>query len=348
MATDALGRRIDYLRIAITDRCNLRCIYCMPEEGVAWKPRDSILTFEEIERFARIAVGEGISKIRLTGGEPLVRAGVVDFVRRLRELTEIESIALTTNGTLLPRFAEELVGAGLSRVNVSLDSLDPEVYSRMTRGGRLGDALAGIDAALGAGMSPVKLNVVVVRSLQQDLLGFARMTLDRPLHVRFIEYMPVGDDAEIGDAGEGAACAGDSEGFHWTLDDHVPSAETLESLSAATDASGLGRPEAVARDDAPGGWGPARYYRLPGAQGTLGVISPLSAHFCKECNRLRLTADGQLRTCLFSDEEIDVRTVLRTGTDDDVRELIKGALESKPESHNMRIGTLRRMSQIGG
>ncbi len=348
MATDAYGRRIDYLRIAITDRCNLRCIYCMPEEGVAWKAHENILTFEEIERFSRVAVEEGISKIRLTGGEPLVRFGVVDFVQRLRELTGLESIALTTNGTLLPRYAEELARAGLSRVNVSLDSLDPEVYARVTRGGRVEDALAGIDAAIAVGMAPVKINVVVVRSLHQDLLGFASMTVDRPLHVRFIEYMPVGDDAEIGEVGEGAACAGDTEGFHWTRDDHVPSSETLETLSAETEAAGLGRPEAVARDDAPGGWGPARYYRLPGAQGTLGVISPLSAHFCGECNRLRLTADGMLRTCLFSDEELDVRTVLRTGNDEDVRALIRGALASKPESHNMRIGTLRRMSQIGG
>ncbi len=348
MATDAFGRRIDYLRIAITDRCNLRCLYCMPEEGVAWKPHESILSFEEIERFAGIAVGEGISKIRLTGGEPLVRLGVVDHVRRLRELTGLESIALTTNGTLLPRFAEDLARAGLSRVNVSLDSLDPDAYARVTRGGRLEDALAGIDAALAAGMAPVKINVVVVRSLEQDLLGFVRMTVDRPLHVRFIEYMPVGDDAEVGEVAEGGACAGDTEGFHWTREDHVPSEETLESLSRAAEEAGLGRPEPVARDAAPGGWGPARYYRLPGAQGTLGVISPLSAHFCGECNRLRLTADGMLRTCLFSDEEIDVRTVLRTGTDEDVRDLIKRALEHKPENHSMRIGTLRRMSQIGG
>lgn len=348
MATDAFGRRIDYLRIAVTDRCNLRCIYCMPAEGVAWKPPENILSFEEIERFARVAMDAGISKIRLTGGEPLVRVGLVDHIRRLRQFTGLEAVALTTNGTLLPRYAEQLAEAGLSRVNISLDTLDPDVYAQVTRGGRLQDALAGIDAALDVGMSPVKINVVVVRSLKQDLLGFARMTAERPLHVRFIEYMPVGDDAEIGEVGEGTACAGDTEGFHWTLEDHVPSSETLESLSAEADAAGLGRPEPIARDAAPGGWGPAHYYRLPGAQGTLGVISPLSAHFCGECNRLRLTADGMLRTCLFSDEEIDARTVLRTGTDEDVHHLIQRALESKPENHNMRIGTLRRMSQIGG
>jgi len=345
MATDAFGRRIDYLRIAITDRCNLRCVYCMPQEGVAWKPHEQMLTYEELSRFAKIAVEEGISKIRLTGGEPLVRLGVVDFVRQLRTITGLEAIALTTNGTLLPQFAQELADAGLSRVNVSLDSLDPEVFSRITRGGRLEDALAGIDAAFAAGMSPVKINVVVVRSLDQDLLGFARMTLERPLHVRFIEYMPVGDDA---DATEGGACGGDSEGFHWTRGDHVPSVETLAALTEAGRAAGLGEPEAVSREGAPGGWGPARYYRFPGAQGTIGVISPLSAHFCGECNRLRLTADGQLRTCLFSDEEIDVRSVLRGGTDDDVRRVIRDALAHKPESHAQRIGTLRRMSQIGG
>lgn len=347
MATDSFGRRIDYLRIAITDRCNLRCVYCMPEDGVDWKPHELILTYEEVERFAKIAVEEGISKIRLTGGEPLVRNGIVDFVRRLHDITGLEAIALTTNGTLLPKFAQDLADAGLSRVNVSLDSLDPEVFARVTRGGRLEDTLAGIDAAFAAGMSPVKINVVVVKSLKQDLLGFARMTLDRPLHVRFIEYMPVGSDAEAGEGG--GACAGYSDdGFHWTPSDHVPSAETLAEIMAAGEAVGLGSLEAVSHDSAPGGWGPARYFRFPGARGTIGVISPLSAHFCGECNRLRLTADGQLRTCLFSDEEIDVRSVLRSGTDEDVRQVIRDALANKPESHAQRIGTLRRMSQIGG
>ncbi len=339
--TDSHGRRIDYLRISLTDRCNLRCVYCMPEEGVTWKDRSEILSYDEILRFTRIAVSEGIRKVRLTGGEPLVRRGVPDFVRRLSEIDGVESLALTTNATLLPRFASELRDAGLERVNISLDSLDPEAYARITRGGRLEDALAGLDAAFEAGFGPVKLNVVVVRSLEQDLLGFAKMTLDRPLHVRFIEYMPVGE------AEEGGGCSSE-HGTGWTRDDIIPSEEIIELLSAKGVSAGLGELEPVGKDDAPGGWGPARYYRFAGAQGTVGVISPLSHHFCAECNRLRLTADGRLRPCLFSDEELDVRSALRGGTDDDVRALVELALRIKPEGHAEKIGTDRHMSQIGG
>ncbi|MHB8761538.1 MAG: GTP 3',8-cyclase MoaA [Coriobacteriia bacterium] len=339
MATDSYGRRIDYLRISVTDRCNLRCMYCMPQGGIEWKSHEDILSFEEIERFAAVAAGEGISKIRLTGGEPLVRHGIVDHVRRLVATSGIEAIALTTNATLLDQYAAELADAGLKRINISLDTLDPGVYERITRRGRLEDALRGLDAAFAAGMAPVKLNAVVVRGLEQDLLGFARMTLDRPLHVRFIEYMPVGG---VGDS----ACSAEGDG--WTEADHVATDEILERLTAGALAAGLGELEAVGRAEAPGGWGPARYYRLPGARGTLGVISPLSHHFCGECNRLRLTADGRLRTCLFSDEEIDVRSVLRAGSDSDVRQIIREALAAKPEGHDQRIGTLRSMSQIGG
>jgi cyclic pyranopterin phosphate synthase len=340
MATDAFGRRIDYLRISVTDRCNLRCVYCMPPDGVPWKPHDEVLSFEEIERFAAIAGGEGISKIRLTGGEPLVRLGIVDHVRRLRETSGIEAIALTTNATLLPRYARDLADAGLKRINISLDTLDPEVYASITRGGRLSEAIAGIEAAFDVGMAPVKLNAVVVRSLDQDLLGFAKMTVDRPLHVRFIEYMPVGD------VGEHSCTSVEADG--WTEADHVSTDEILMRLTAEGAAAGLGDLAPVARESAPGGWGPAHYYRFPGAQGTIGVISPLSHHFCGECNRLRLTADGRLRTCLFSDDELDVRTVLRTGSDEDVRDVIQRALRAKPEGHDQRHGTVRRMSQIGG
>jgi GTP 3',8-cyclase len=345
MALDAFGRRIDYLRISVTDRCNLRCIYCMPDEGVPWKGHDEILSLEEIERFAAAAVDEGISKIRLTGGEPLVRKGIVEHVRRLRALTGIEAIAITTNAQLLPRMANDLVEAGLERVNISLDSLDPAVFEQVTRGGHLSDTLAGIDAAFAAGMHPIKVNVVVVRSLNQDVVSFARMTMERPIHIRFIEYMPVGGESE---PSPGGSCQSDSSAGAWTQADHVPSDEILARLVVEGAEAGLGALEPVSRDNAPGGWGPARYYRFEGAQGTVGVISPLSHHFCGECNRLRLTADGKLRTCLFSDDEFDARTVLRSGTDADVRALIREALAAKPESHNMRIGTLRRMSQIGG
>lgn len=341
MATDGFGRRIDYLRISVTDRCNLRCVYCMPPEGVTWKPHEELLTYEEIERFAAIAASQGISKIRLTGGEPLVRRGLVGHVRRLLAVTGIEAIALTTNGTLLSRYAQDLADAGLRRVNISIDTLDPYSFARITRGGGLVDVLAGIDAAFEAGMDPVKLNVVVLRRLDQDLLGFARITFERPVHVRFIEYMPVGG------ADGGTVCSG-AEVEGWSAEDEVSSDEILARLAAEGAAAGFGELVPVSREGAPGGWGPARYYRFEGARGTLGVISPLSRHFCGECNRLRLTADGRLRTCLFSDDELDARAVLRGGTDDDVRELIQHALAAKPESHNMRIGTVRRMSQIGG
>jgi len=341
MATDTHGRRIDYLRISLTDRCNLRCVYCMPEDGVVWKDPAEILSYDEIERFTRIAVGEGISKIRLTGGEPLVRRGVPEFVGRLEAIEGVESLALTTNATLLPRYAAQLREAGLERINISLDSLDPDEYARITRGGKLSDALAGIEAAFEAGFSPIKLNVVVVRSLHQDLLGFAKMTIDRPLHVRFIEYMPVGEPEE------GSGCHADV-GHGWTAADSVPSEEVLELLSAQGVEAGLGELIPVGRDEAPGGWGPARYYRFAESQGTVGVISPLSHHFCAECNRLRLTADGRLRPCLFCDDELDVRTVLRDGTDDEVRAIIREALRIKPENHAERIGTDRQMSQIGG
>lgn len=339
MARDAHGRTIDYLRISVTDRCNLRCVYCMPPEGVEWKPPLDILSFEEIERFAAIAVSEGIGKIRLTGGEPLVRKGLVDHIRRLREITGIESIALTTNATLLPRYAEQLRDAGLSRINISLDSLDADVYTEITRGGRLADALAGIDAAIDAGFHPVKLNVVVVRSLNQDLSAFARLAIDRPLHVRFIEYMPVGDAVEAGGRGHGGC---------WSEADHVPADEILDTLADSLERDGLGMLVPAGPGGGPEGWGPARYFTLEGALGTLGVISPLSRHFCGECNRLRLTADGRLRPCLFSDMELDVRVALREGDENAVRDVIRTALHDKPETHEQRRGTVRRMSQIGG
>ncbi len=332
---DSHGRTIDYLRISLTDRCNLRCIYCMPEEGVQALSHTDILRLEEIERIVRIAAEAGIKHIRLTGGEPLVRRGVVDLVRAINDIPGIERVALTTNGILLPRMAEELAAAGLSRVNISLDTLDPDQYRAITRCGSFDDAMAGIDAALAAGFDPVKVNAVVVRSLNQDVLSFARMSIDRPLHVRFIEYMPVGESA--------GAC-----GCGWGKQDVIPSDELREMIDTQAQAAGLG-PLQPAMKHTPSGWGPACYYEFENAKGTVGFISPLSRHFCSECNRLRLTADGKIRPCLFSDDEYDVREVLRSGADDDaVREVLYAALGAKPDEHHDKVGTERGMSQIGG
>jgi GTP 3',8-cyclase len=331
---DGFGRGIDYLRISLTDRCNLRCIYCMPEEGVTSIPHESILRLEEFERAIACAAELGIKHIRYTGGEPTVRKGLVGLVERTDQTPGIESVALTTNATLLPKLAADLKTAGLSRVNISLDTLDADQYRFITRRGNLQDALSGIEAALTAGLAPVKLNAVVVRSLNQDLLAFAKLSLNKPLHVRFIEYMPVGHDEDCGGCG-------------WGINDVVPAAEILETIDAQAKAEGIGGLAPVA-NGGPTGWGPARYYTLPGAQGTIGVISAVSNHFCGSCNRLRLTADGKIKPCLFSDQEYDLRTALREGTDEDVKAVFAEALGHKPSGHEHRIGTKRMMNQVGG
>ena len=229
--------------------------------------------------------------------------------------------------------AADLKAAGLSRVNISLDTLDTEQYRFITRLGNLDDALKGIEAALSAGLFPVKLNTVVVRSLNQDLLSFARLTVDAPLHVRFIEYMPIGNGNDCGGCGWGPA-------------DVVPAKEIIETISTQAQSIGLGSLQpAIATPD---GWGPAQYYRLPGAQGTVGVISAISNHFCASCNRLRLTADGKIKPCLFSDTEYDIRSALRKGSEEEVLSVFKAALFHKPSGHEHRVGTRRMMSQVGG
>lgn len=331
---DHLGRTIEYLRISLTDRCNYRCIYCMPEEGVVSLPHEQILRIEEIAHLVRIAADLGIKSVRLTGGEPLVRKGVVDLVRDVANTPGIENVSLTTNGVLLPKMASDLKRAGLSRVNISLDTLEEDQFAYITRRGHLHDTLDGIAAALEAGFDPVKINAVTVRSLNQDYLAFARLSMDRPLHVRFIEYMPVGDSAGV------AGCG-------WGPDDVVPNEEVLETINAQAREAGL--PELVpAGGDSPLGWGPARYWEFPGAKGTVGFISAMSNHFCSQCNRVRLTADGKLRPCLFSDVELDVRDALRRGDDEGVRAAFAEALRIKPDEHHNKVGTERNMSQIGG
>ena len=326
---DAHGRTIDYLRLSLTDRCNFRCIYCMPEEGVKQMSHDEVLRIEEIEELVRIAAGIGIKNVRLTGGEPLVRKGVVGLVRAITAIPGIENVSMTTNGVLLPQMVDDLKEAGLARVNISLDTLDADQFRMVTRCGNLADALAGIDAALAAG-----LNAVTVKSLDQDFLSFARLSIDRPLHVRFIEYMPVGDSAGV-------------DGCGWGKKDVIPSEELFDLINERAAAAGL--PALVpAGGSKPVGWGPARYFQFPGAQGTVGFISPLSRHFCSECNRLRMTADGKIRPCLFSDEEFDVRAALRDGGEEAVRAVLMEALGAKPDEHHDKVGTERGMSQIGG
>lgn len=330
---DGQGRQIDYLRISLTDRCNLRCIYCMPEHGVKSIPHESVLTLEEVHKAIECASQLGIKHIRFTGGEPTVRKGLLSLIERTAQTPGIESVALTTNAILLPGMAADLKAAGLSRVNISLDTLDAEQYRFITRLGNLDDALKGIKAALSAGLFPVKLNTVVVRSLNQDLLSFARLTVDAPLHVRFIEYMPIGNGDDCGGCGWGPA-------------DVVPAKEIIETISAQAQSIGLGSLQpAIATPD---GWGPAQYYRLPGAQGTVGVISAISNHFCASCNRLRLTADGKIKPCLFSDTEYDIRSALRKGSEEEVLSVFKAALSHKPSGHEHRVGTRRMMSQVGG
>jgi len=263
-----------------------------------------------------------------------VRKGVVDLVDTITGIEGIENVSMTTNGVLLPRMIDDLKAAGLSRVNISLDTLDADQFHEITRTGRLEDTLAGIDAALGVGLNPVKVNAVAVRSLNQDFLEFAKLSIDRPLHVRFIEYMPVGDTSV--DAGTG-----------WGKEDVIPSEELFDIINERAAAAGLPalRPAGATK---PLGWGPARYFEFPDALGTVGFISPLSRHFCSECNRLRVTADGKVRPCLFSDTEYDARAALREGDDAAVRDVLLTALGAKPDDHHDKVGTDRKMSQIGG
>ncbi|NLE76741.1 MAG: GTP 3',8-cyclase MoaA [Chloroflexi bacterium] len=324
---DGFRRPITYLRISVTDRCNLRCIYCMPPEGVVAIPHEQVLRYEEIVRVAEAATDLGISKLRLTGGEPLVRAGLANLVAMLAALPGVDDLAMTTNGVLLTRYAADLRRAGLQRINISLDTLDPHKYRRITRCGDLQTVLGGIEAAHQAGLAPIKVNAVVVRGVNDDeLLEFARLTLQPQWNIRFIEVMPF---------------EGDSLEWKQTF---VSAEEMKRRIEAAW---GPLQPAHGAS-----GGGPARYYQLPGAQGTLGFITPVSEHFCAECNRLRLTADGHLRPCLLSDAEMDLRTPLRAGaTRAELAALLAQAIRSKPQGHHLAAqGPChgRGMSQIGG
>ncbi len=320
---DSFGRGITYLRISVTDRCNLRCIYCMPPEGIPQMSHNEILSYEEIRSIVQAAAQLGVNKVRVSGGEPLIRAELPKLVGMLSRIDGIEDLSLTTNGTILKKYALELKQAGLSRVNVSLDTLKADRFRHIARFGELKDVLDGIDAAREAGFDLVKINTVVMRGVNDDeILDFVRMTSKEGWHIRFIELMPLNGVTEFIPSTE--------------LRQHINLLSKLESCMPLT------------------GNGPATYYRLAGAKGTIGFISPLTdPSFCSQCNRMRLTPDGRLRPCLLGENEIDLKTTLRNNAPmDKLKRLILKAVDSKLEHHpligdNFRLVN-RKMSQIGG
>lgn len=314
--TDSFGREITYLRLSVTDLCSFRCVYCMPPEGVRKRPHGEILSLEELAEIAEAAVRLGIKKIRLTGGEPLVRPGIVSLVEKLAGLPGLEDLTMTTNGSLLPRYALPLKQAGLNRLNVSLDTLDPNRFREITRTGELSDVLAGLDAAAAAGFTNTKINAVLLGGFNDDgLRPLAELARDLPVSVRFIELMPLGTAARL-----------PREAF-------LPAAAVLEAL-----------PELRFS----GQDGVAKLYSAPGWQGTVGLIAPMSCAFCAGCSRIRLTSDGRLRTCLFSSEE----TALRGLHGPELEQAILNAVRNKPAQHRLCAeplsGTGRAMHEIGG
>ncbi len=323
--SDSFNRPINYLRISVTDRCNLRCIYCMPEKGISLNDQDKILSYEEIYAIVRAAATIGITKVRITGGEPLVRTGLVSLVKRLSGIEGIDDLSLTTNGLLLAHYARELKEAGLRRVNVSLDSLKPDKFRFIARGGELEQVLRGIELAQEVGLVPVKINMVVLKGINDDeILDFGRKTLDGDWNVRFIELMPFGEQ-QVGS------------------DYLVPVGEIKERLSA------LGPLLPCSQNS---GGGPARYYRFDQARGTIGFISPVTEHFCFSCNRLRLTANGMLRPCLLDEYEVNIREPVRRGvTMQELAELIRATALCKPEGHKLAAGIVpkgKSMTEVGG
>jgi cyclic pyranopterin phosphate synthase len=326
--TDRFGRPITYLRISVTDRCNLRCVYCLPEKGIQWQEREKQLSAEEITRITEIAAQLGIKRIRLTGGEPLIYPHIVEIVERIASQPGIEEVSLTTNAMLLEKLARPLAEAGLKRVNISLDTLNADKFKRITRGGDIDRLWRGIVAAEKAGLAPLKLNTVVVNGLNADELpALARLTIENPWHVRFIELMPVGNAQDWG-------------ADFPSLPSRYISVQDMQARLSAFDL----RPET-----SPIGNGPARTFRIPGALGTIGFISPLGEHFCQHCNRLRLTADGHLRPCLLLDGEVNLRGALYAG--EALLPLFQKAVDAKPEGHELFLQHYpesRRMAQIGG
>lgn len=323
---DPFKRKIDYLRVSITDLCNFRCVYCRPPEGVRLISHEDILRYEEILEIVGIAAEMGIRKIRVTGGEPLVRRGVVDFIRRLTAISQIQDVGLTTNGALLALMAEDLKKAGLKRINVSLDSLRPEVFAAITGKDMLETVINGIEKALECGFDPVKINVVLLQGVnEEDIPEFARITMRQPVDIRFIERMPFGgENAPVNPPNPFSAF------------------KALEMIRNRV--GNLIADEREAMD------GPASMFHLAGAKGRIGIIDPVTGHFCGSCNRLRLTAKGALRPCLLSPKEIDLRTVLRSGKSaSEIARIIRSAVDSKPVGRASLLSSLSDgMNSIGG
>lgn len=321
---DLFGRSIEYLRISVTDRCNFRCLYCMPVAGLQWLPKSDILSYEEITAVVEQLVPLGLRRLRVTGGEPTIRPDLDRLVAMLSGVPGVEDISLSTNGLRLEELAPKLKEAGLDRVNMSADSLRPDRITAISRRNLAFDPVRAASAAEASGLAPIKINVVVMRGINDDeVCDFARLTMEHAWHVRFIELMPVGELREL------------------TWDHIVPSDEILRRLEAVAPLEAAASPE---RSN-----GPARYFRYSGAPGSVGIITPMTHTYCGSCNRVRLTADGRLRTCLFGDGETDLRTPLRDGIP--LEPFFRAALAEKPKEHNllqMKVGGLRALSQVGG
>lgn len=324
---DHHNRKITYLRVSVTDRCNLRCIYCLPVKNLKLLNHDDILSYEEIVRAVRAATQIGIEKVRLTGGEPLVRRNVVHLVESVCQVPGLKDVSITTNGVYLKERGQEIFDAGVHRINVSLDTLNPAKYERITGRDRFHDVWAGLEEAEALGFSPIKVNVVAIRGINDDeLLEFAQLSVRKPYHIRFIEYMPIGQDSQ------------------WRPEHFISSDDIKSELET------LGPCQKVPRSALDG---PAERYRFESARGEIGFITSLSHHFCPACNRLRLTADGKLRPCLFADDEVDIKTPLRTGcSQEDLKRLFEEAVAKKPrqhhaDSHGKTLGH-RPMFAIGG
>ncbi len=320
-------RTVNYLRISLTDRCNLACIYCVPKTTIPLLDHKDIASFEEILKITKIAVELGITKVRITGGEPLVRRGLSSFLSELSKINEIKDIAITTNGVLLTKFLDELINSGLKRLNISLDTLKPEKFKLITGKDHFNDVWDGIMAAFHRGITPIKLNTVSLRGVNDDEIeDLANITMNYPFHVRFIEYMPMGNSAV-------------------DISQQILIPEIRERIE-----SGFGELIPVKRDIYDG---PAKRFKIKGGKGEIGFISPVSCHFCKECNRLRLTSTGMLRPCLLNKYEEDILKHLRNGASDtELRQIIKHVIKNKPLSHNLeqnsKIHVESQMSKIGG